>query len=172
MRSLCDWNTFQSSLSFVPFWQKKECPKKIILVSYTYGCVHISWNRLFWADKQGNHQDFDPSLLTYKCWLIFTGMNPCENHPHENQSIFVGWQGWLPWFPAQDIIRGPIIVGRKKILPDLPACRGSLNTNYTFFMGNIHLRMKFSFVFSWPCTLSSKQRFKVIRSTNAKQNKN
>ena len=38
-----------------------------------YG-VHISWNRLFWAGNQGNHQNFDPSLLTYNCWLIFMGM--------------------------------------------------------------------------------------------------
>ena len=33
----------------------------------TYSGVQIRWQRLFWAGNQGNHQNFDTSLLTYKC---------------------------------------------------------------------------------------------------------
>ena len=36
--------------------------------------LHIFRQVLFWARNQGNHQNFDPSLLSYKCWLIFIGM--------------------------------------------------------------------------------------------------
>ena len=32
-----------------------------------YSGVQIRWQRLFWAENQGNHQNFDTSLLTYKC---------------------------------------------------------------------------------------------------------
>ena len=34
----------------------------------------ISWNRLFGAGNQSDHQNFNPSLTTYKCWLIFLAM--------------------------------------------------------------------------------------------------
>ena len=36
--------------------------------------MQIRWQRVFWAENQGNHQNFDTSLLTYKCWLIFMAM--------------------------------------------------------------------------------------------------
>ena len=39
-----------------------------------YSGVQISWQRVFWAGNQGNHQHFDTSLLTYICWLIFMAM--------------------------------------------------------------------------------------------------
>ena len=39
-----------------------------------YTVLHIFRQVLFWAGNQGNHQNFDPSLLSYKCWLIFIGM--------------------------------------------------------------------------------------------------
>ena len=32
-----------------------------------YSGVQIRWQRVFWAENQGNHQNFDTSLLTYKC---------------------------------------------------------------------------------------------------------
>ena len=74
--SLYDWSfiaqpmwlkDFSVLFKFCFILAKKSAPKKILQVSYTYSCVHISWNRLFWAEKQGNHQNFDPSYLTYKC---------------------------------------------------------------------------------------------------------
>ena len=40
---------------------------------WKYRCVRISWNRLFWARHQVNHQNFDPSYCKYKCWMIFMG---------------------------------------------------------------------------------------------------
>ena len=40
----------------------------------TYSGVQIRWQRVFWAENQGNHQNFDTSLLTYKSWLIFMAM--------------------------------------------------------------------------------------------------
>ena len=36
--------------------------------------MQIRWQRVFWAGNQGIHQNFDKSLLTYKCWLIFMRM--------------------------------------------------------------------------------------------------
>ena len=30
--------------------------------------MQISWQRVFWAENQGNHQNFDTSLLAYKCY--------------------------------------------------------------------------------------------------------
>ena len=32
------------------------------------------WGGPFLAGNNSNHQNFDPSLLPYKCWLIFVGM--------------------------------------------------------------------------------------------------
>jgi hypothetical protein len=29
--------------------------------------LHIFLQVLFWAENQGNHQNFNPSLLPYKC---------------------------------------------------------------------------------------------------------
>jgi hypothetical protein len=39
---------------------------KIINHTCTYTVLHIFTQVLFWAGKQGNHQNFDPSLLSYK----------------------------------------------------------------------------------------------------------
>ena len=47
--------------------------------SLWYIRVHISWNRLFCAGNQSNHQKLNPFLLTYKCWLIFMGMKQKKN---------------------------------------------------------------------------------------------
>ena len=44
--------------------------RKTIL--YSYSGVQISWQRVFWAEN--HQQNFDTSLLTYKCWLIFMAM--------------------------------------------------------------------------------------------------
>ena len=35
--------------------------------SAAYSGVQIRWQRVFWAGNQGIHQNFDKSLLTYKC---------------------------------------------------------------------------------------------------------
>ena len=43
-------------------------------VSKVYSGVQIRWQRIFWAGNQGIHQNFEKSLLTYKCWLIFMRM--------------------------------------------------------------------------------------------------
>ena len=42
--------------------------------SCIYTVLHIFRQVLFGAGNQGNHQNFDLSLLSYKCWLIFIGM--------------------------------------------------------------------------------------------------
>ena len=44
-----------------------------------YSGVQIRWQRVFWAGNQGIHQNFDKSLLTYKCWLIFMSMKQKKN---------------------------------------------------------------------------------------------
>ena len=36
--------------------------------------MHIYTQLLFWAGNQGNHLNFDPSLLAKSLWLIFMGM--------------------------------------------------------------------------------------------------
>ena len=40
----------------------------------SYSGAYISWPDLFLAGNQVNHQNLDPSMLTYKFWLIFIGM--------------------------------------------------------------------------------------------------
>ena len=39
----------------------------IYIYLFRYSGVQIRWQRVFWAENQGNHQNFDTSLLTYKC---------------------------------------------------------------------------------------------------------
>ena len=36
-----------------------------------YTVLHIFRQVLFWAGNEGNHQNFDPSLLSYKCFKKF-----------------------------------------------------------------------------------------------------
>ena len=36
--------------------------------------MHKSWPKTLWAGNQGNHQNFDPSLLTKNLWLLFMGL--------------------------------------------------------------------------------------------------
>ena len=43
-------------------------------IFYMYTVLHIFTQVLFCAGNQSNHQNFDPSLVSYKCWLIFIGM--------------------------------------------------------------------------------------------------
>jgi hypothetical protein len=47
-----------------------ETPQSII----PYSDGHISWDEFFLDGNQVNHQNFDPFLLVYKCWLIFMVM--------------------------------------------------------------------------------------------------
>ena len=37
----------------------------------TYTVLHMFRQVLFWAGNQGNHQNFEKSLLSYKLWLAF-----------------------------------------------------------------------------------------------------
>ena len=45
---------------------------KLIFLGYTAGWN--VWGEWFLAGTQSNHQNFDPSLLTNKLWLVFMGM--------------------------------------------------------------------------------------------------
>ena len=52
----------------------------------TYTVLHIFRQVLFWAGNQGNHQNFEKSLLSYKCWLIFVGMKTKKNSKKKIQN--------------------------------------------------------------------------------------
>ena len=39
-----------------------------------YTVLHIFRQVMFGVGNQGNHQNLEKSLLSYKCWLIFIGM--------------------------------------------------------------------------------------------------
>ena len=43
-------------------------------VAWCYTVLHMFTQVLFWAGNQGNHLNFDTSLLPKKLWLIFMGM--------------------------------------------------------------------------------------------------
>jgi hypothetical protein len=43
-------------------------------VEVVYTVLHFFAQVLFWDGNQGNHQNFDPSILSYKFVLIFMGM--------------------------------------------------------------------------------------------------
>ena len=70
----------------------------------------------FGAENQGNHQNLEKSLLSYKCGLIFIGLKPfffwkvCEVEPHKcpshhstlpkDQSMKFSWknvENWGSW---------------------------------------------------------------------------
>ena len=51
-------------------------------ISASYTVLHIFTQVLFWAEYQENHQNFDPSLLFYKCWLIFIRMKLKKTSPN------------------------------------------------------------------------------------------
>ena len=48
----------------------------LFLLLEAYSGVQISWQRIFLAGNQGNHHNFDQSLLTYKRGQIFMAMKP------------------------------------------------------------------------------------------------
>ena len=52
-----------------------------------YTVLHIFRQVLFGAENQGNHQNFEKSLLSHKCWLIFIGMK---------QNFFDDYPGFQP----------------------------------------------------------------------------
>ena len=58
--------------------QTSKCPLEndhlLSAPTNDYSSVQNSVERLFWAGNQGNHQNFEKSLLSYKCRLIFIGM--------------------------------------------------------------------------------------------------
>ena len=55
-------------------WHKKPTqltvPSFLLLFSL-YSPGHKCWPKTSWAGIQGNHQNFDPSLLPKKHWLLF-----------------------------------------------------------------------------------------------------
>ena len=51
---------------------RKNC--QIVMLKTAYTELHMFMQLLFWAGNQSNHQNFDPSLLPKKLWLIFMGM--------------------------------------------------------------------------------------------------
>ena len=64
--------------------------------------LHIFAQVLFWARKQGNHQNWVPSILLYKCWLIFMDMS-VKNYRVEWMGFnFYDYPGFQPKIkPAQ-----------------------------------------------------------------------
>ena len=81
-----------------------------------YTVMHIFRQVLFGDGNQSNHQNFDPSLLSYKCWLIFIGMKQ-KNSKWPTQknlifqlrqfSIFFMKISWIsPWVSRIDWCKG------------------------------------------------------------------
>ena len=73
-----------------------------IKTPHTYSPVHKCWLKTSWAGNQGEHKDFDPSLLPKNLWLLFMGFskkNPKwptqKNYVFQNRqfSIFFS-QNW------------------------------------------------------------------------------
>ena len=60
----------------------------------TYTVLHIFRQVMFLAGNQGNHQNFEKSLLSYKCWLIFIGMKQTKK---KFENFFLN--GWLKKTP-------------------------------------------------------------------------
>ena len=76
---------------------------------------------LFWVGNQGNHQNFDPSLLPYKCWLDFHG-----------DEVKRKWNGRLNIF--QQNFRDKLMRGAS-IWLNLPGCpkpRSKIDRNKCF----------------------------------------
>ena len=48
--------------------------QKLWILSALYTVLHMFRQLLFLAGNQGNHQNFNPSLLSKKLWLILMGM--------------------------------------------------------------------------------------------------
>ena len=54
---------------FVLITIQRYCP-------YTVLCnVHKCWPKTSWVGNQGNHHNFDPSLLPKNLWLLFVGLS-------------------------------------------------------------------------------------------------
>ena len=60
------WSNLRRYFQFGPI------VKQMYEISYTAG-INV-WCGSFLTRNQGNHQNFDPSLLTNKLWLVFMGM--------------------------------------------------------------------------------------------------
>ena len=74
-----DKSSFSKKLLSYTCFARFACMHSIYIIYLYYSGVQIRWQRLFWAENQGNHQNFDTSLLTYKCWLIFIAMKQKKN---------------------------------------------------------------------------------------------
>ena len=75
------WGLIHSSLNPTANFQSQT----------TYTVLHIFRQVLFWAGNQGNHQNFDPSLLTNKLWLVFMGMKKKKSKskwPTQKNNVF------------------------------------------------------------------------------------
>ena len=69
--SACNWE--QLRLKVLVCWGVKA--KFSLVYPFIPFCCysggHISWHELFLAGNQGNHQNFVPSLVFHKLWLIW-----------------------------------------------------------------------------------------------------
>ena len=64
-----------------------------------YTVLHIFRQVLFGPGNQGNHQNFNLSLLSYKCWLIFIGMKQKKGKfKIQNGRLKKKWEFQLPQF--------------------------------------------------------------------------
>ena len=72
---MLDVRLMSQGQSLKVWWKKNQNWQNYsMFVETMYNVLHIFRQVLFWTGNQCNHQNFDPSLLFYKCWLIFIGM--------------------------------------------------------------------------------------------------
>ena len=55
-------------------FERLKLPVQFEIGACWYTLLHIHMQLLFWAGNQGNHQNFEKSLLSYKPWLVFMRM--------------------------------------------------------------------------------------------------
>ena len=61
-------------------WFHWICSKFFVLWhGHDYSGGHISWHELFLAENQGNHENFVPSLVSPKLWLIWKNLKQKKN---------------------------------------------------------------------------------------------
>ena len=95
MKSIVQTRTWQQTLTSkislpkeqelaIKIWLAvQQCGSKVM--SYTRNRNVLSW--WFLAGNQDNHQNFDPSLLTNKLWLVFMRMRQKNNFFFEKKKL-------------------------------------------------------------------------------------
>ena len=95
-------NLYNNSIDFMVHW-----------IIYFYLFTQL----LFWAGDQGNHQNFNPSLLLKTLWLIFMGMKQKKSKITDskkteffysaNSQYFFSKISWIdPWVSRIDCYKG------------------------------------------------------------------